>query len=117
MSRKTKAGVIGAITAMAAAVPAVAPAQTFADLLQPIPNAVERLKLADAQDAQLIRTRMQAADHHHHAAAAKKPAADHHHHAAAAKKPAADHHHHAQTSKGAADHHHHAAAAKKPAGT
>jgi hypothetical protein len=53
------------------AVPVVA---TYAELLEPIPNAVERLKLADAEAAarppQLIEVQFDPHHHHHH----------HHHH-------------------------------------
>lgn len=77
---KTKMGVLGAITsialpAAAGAVPtepAVAPAQSYADLLQPIPNAVEKLQVADAQEAaglhggQLIKAQYYHHHHHHH---------------------------------------------------
>ncbi len=81
---KTKLGIVGAIGSLiaaplgasAAAAPqpsAVPPAQSFADLLQPISNPVERLQLADAQEAekaQLIPVQYVAHHHHHH----------HHHH-------------------------------------
>ncbi len=62
MDKKTL-GVVGAIGSLAAlplgagaaqAAPAVAPAQSYADLLQPISNPVERLQLADEQEARLI---------------------------------------------------------------
>jgi hypothetical protein len=52
--------------------PAVPPAASYADLLTPIPNAVERLQLADAQDAaqapdaQLIQAQYRHHHHHHH---------------------------------------------------
>jgi hypothetical protein len=60
-----------AVGAPAAFQPAVAPAHSFAELLDPIPNAVERLKIADAQDAAKPRLiKAQYNDHHHH----------HHHH-------------------------------------
>ena len=58
MDKKTL-GVVGAIGSLAAmplgvgaaqAEPAVPPAQSYADLLQPISNPVERLQLADQQE-------------------------------------------------------------------
>ncbi|HXQ16722.1 MAG TPA: hypothetical protein VN814_19075 [Caulobacteraceae bacterium] len=70
---KTKLGVLGAVSALVAlpvgaqaATPAVAPAQSFAELLQPIPNAVERLNASDAELGGGARL-MDAAyrDHHH----------------------------------------------------
>ena len=79
---KTKLGVVvGAIGSLAAlplgasaAVtqqPAVPPASSFSDLFQPISNPVERLQLADEQEAQQARLiPAQYASHHHH----------HHHH-------------------------------------
>lgn len=58
--------------------PAVPAASSYSELLQPIPNAVERLKIADAEaDAQARLIPVQYGgyqyqnDHHHH---------DHHHH-------------------------------------
>lgn len=79
---KTKLGLMGAISSLvalpmgaSAAVPrepALPPAQSFSDLLQPIPNAVEKLKTSDAQElanargAELIQTRWHH-HHHHHA--------------------------------------------------
>jgi hypothetical protein len=52
--------------------PAVPVATSYAELLQPIPNAVERLKLADAEAARRPArvVPVQYHDHHHH----------HHHH-------------------------------------
>jgi hypothetical protein len=53
---------------------AVPPANSYADLLEPIPNAVERLKAADAEEmarpARLIEAQYHHHNHHHH----------HHHH-------------------------------------
>jgi predicted metallo-beta-lactamase superfamily hydrolase len=78
---KTNFGAIGAIsslvflpaTGVGAATlsgPAAAPARSYADLLEPIPNAVERLRLADAQDAhdgaKLIKAQFYHHHHHHH---------------------------------------------------
>jgi len=83
MNRKT-ATMVGAAAALATtpalggqAVAREAPvpvAMTYADLLKPIPNAVERLQLADAEDQaappRLIPAQYNAHHHHHH----------HHHH-------------------------------------
>lgn len=85
MDRKTGA-MVGAAAALiagpaiadaATSEPAVPVAASYAELLQPIPNATERLKLAEAQDAaqpaRLIEAQYNpgyAAHHHHH----------HHHH-------------------------------------
>ncbi len=93
MDKKTL-GMVGAIGSLAAlplgagaaqAEPAVPPAQSYADLLQPISNPVERLQLADEQEARLIPAQWDRRDyrsddrssyrsddrqHHHH----------HHHH-------------------------------------
>ncbi|HEY1426644.1 MAG TPA: hypothetical protein VGF50_08235 [Caulobacteraceae bacterium] len=61
---------IAGATPAAASQPAVPVAATYADLLSPIPNAVERLKIADMQaqtetaQPQLIQA--QYYDHHHH---------------------------------------------------
>jgi hypothetical protein len=54
---------------------AVPEANSYADLLQPIPNAVERLRAADAEEMARPPRLIQAQYHHHH----------HHHHS---------HHHH-----------------------
>jgi len=110
MDRKTIT-LVGAAAALAAGPalaassaaegPAVPVAASYAELLQPIPNAVERLKLADAEaDAQPARLipAQYAAHHHHH----------HHHHSrrwyqthgyawlggAWVLRPAHHHHHH-----------------------
>ena len=78
MKRRTKILVTAA--AVAAAGPAVAQASTaepavpvaasYSDLLQPIPNAVERLRAADAEAAQrpakLIEAQYWYHHHHHH---------------------------------------------------
>jgi hypothetical protein len=81
MDSKT-ATLIGAAAALTASptlaavdqAPAVPVAASYAELLTPIPNAVERLKLADAearaQPPQLIEAQYRAHHHHHH----------HHHH-------------------------------------
>jgi hypothetical protein len=114
MDRKTAtmigiAGAFAAGPALAAPTPeqpAVPAASSYADLLQPIPNAVERLKIADAQAAaqpKLIEAQYYPNQHHHH---------HHHHHnrrwylrngyswygGAWVLRPRAHHHHH---------HHHH----------
>jgi hypothetical protein len=81
MDSKT-ATLIGAAAALTASptlaavdhAPAVPVAASYAELLTPIPNAVERLRLADAeaqaQPPQLIEAQYRAHHHHHH----------HHHH-------------------------------------
>ena len=64
---------IAGATPQAAPGPAVPVAATYAELLNPIPNASERLRIADAQDdasPQLIEAQYVAHHHHHH----------HHHH-------------------------------------
>ncbi len=84
--RRTTATMMGAAAALATGpamasaattdAPAVPVASSYAELLQPIPNAVERLKLADAEEAarpaRLIEAQYVpgAVAHHHH----------HHHH-------------------------------------
>jgi len=91
--------VLAAATAQASAVPVAA---SYAELLTPIPNAVERLRQADAeaqaQPPQLIEAQYMAHHHHHH----------HHHHSrrwylrngyvwyngAWALRPRPHHHHH-----------------------
>jgi len=72
MDKTAKLGLLGAISSLVALPisaiaaqdePAVAPAQTFSDLLQPIDNPVQKLKVSDAQalarsrGAELIQTR------------------------------------------------------------
>jgi hypothetical protein len=94
---------IPALAAPAAYTPAVPVAASYAELLTPIPNAVERLKLSDAerdaQAPQLIEAQYFARRHHHH---------HHHHHnrrwyrshgyywtnGAWALRPRHHHHHH-----------------------
>jgi hypothetical protein len=76
MDRRKVAMAAGAAAALvsspmaAAAAPAQAlalpPAASYADLLQPIPNAVERLRLADLQDEAAAPQLIQVAHHHHH---------------------------------------------------
>jgi hypothetical protein len=73
---KTKLGMLGAVSALAAlpmgaqaaaTQPAVAPAQSFSELLQPIPNAVERLDASNrelAGGAFLLPAQFN--NHHHH---------------------------------------------------
>jgi hypothetical protein len=94
---RTKLGVVAAIATLA--VPAVAPAQTFAELLEPIPNAAQRLQLAPRDDAAplLIEARYVSHHHHHHA-----PPRHHHHHA----RPVGHHHHYVAPVR---HHHHHVA--------
>ena len=83
---KTLAGVIGAVSALAISAPshaaslgpqdvdAALSAASYADLLQPIPNAPELLKIADAKNPDEDRFDPNAVEtvqyHHHH----------HHHH-------------------------------------
>lgn len=115
MDRKTSA-LIGAAAAFATGPALAAPvadgpatpvASSYADLLTQIPNAVERLRISDAQSdapAQLIKAQYVAPAHHHH---------HHHHHhnrawymahgyywhgGAWVIRPVRHHHHH---------HHHH----------
>ena len=94
------AAAISALVALPAAAaepssaPAVPQAQSYAELLDPIPNAAERLRLADAQEeprARLIEAQYYPAptDHHHH---------HHHHHWRRHHWRRTHHHHH---------HHHH----------
>jgi hypothetical protein len=123
MEHKT-ATMIGAVAALATApaiaaapagpaitmeAPAIPAAQSYAELLEPIPNAVERLKRAEAESAARRLTKVQLTidigphHHHHH---------HHHHHSRAwylahgyfwsggawILRPVHHHHHH---------HHHH----------
>jgi hypothetical protein len=89
---KTKLGLTAAVSALLAlpgaafaapdaqAESATPPAQSYADLFQPIPNAVEKLRLSDMQEAQRAQSQPRlilAQNHHHH---------HHHHHQ--------QHHHH-----------------------
>lgn len=87
---KSRIGLVGAISSLVAlplgasaaapTAPAIPPAQSYADLFQPISNPVERLQLADAQEAaqaRLIPAQYQQYDRYHH---------HHHHH----------HHHHSR---------------------
>ena len=114
MKRQT-ATIMGAAAALATApalsaspaaaeTPATPVAASYAELLEPIPNAVERLKLADAEaaaaPARLIEAQYAPQPHHHH---------HHHHHhnrqwyaqhgyfwngVAWVLRPAHHHHHH-----------------------
>jgi hypothetical protein len=97
MDKTLSLGVAAAISALvalpAAAEPAAAPAvpqaQSYSELLEPIPNAVERLRLADAQEApraRLIEAQYYPApaDHHHHHHHWRRHRRHYHHH----------HHHH-----------------------
>lgn len=79
---KTRLGLMGAISSLVAlpvsagaAAPqdaVVPPAQSFSELLQPIPNAAEKLKVSDAQElahargVQLIQAQWHHHHHHHH---------------------------------------------------
>jgi hypothetical protein len=80
MKNKLLGGVsaVAAVTSLAGAAPASAAvepvrmqAQSFAELLEPIPNATEQLKIADARDAAAEPRLIEAQygyqnDHHHH---------------------------------------------------
>lgn len=113
MTTKT-AGVLGAVTLLAGAGAAQAmPAEpdlarvmspvSYAELLQPIPNAAELLSASDAQAAQLPLARegegavqdVQFYYHHHH---------HHHHHF---RGPFFHHHHHGYYRRFYHHHHHH----------
>ena len=115
---KTRLGAAAAISALialpaagaaAAPQPAVARAQSFAELLDPIPNAGERLKQADAEESaatpRLIPAQYSVHHHHHHAHAYVAPSRHHHHHYYYRRwrRPQRHHHHHQQPY----DHHHH----------
>ena len=79
MDRKI-ATIVGAAAALMAApavaqatpaeAPAVPVAASYAELLEPVPNAVQQLKLADAQEAHLQQVQFSVqfgnAHHHHH---------------------------------------------------
>jgi hypothetical protein len=92
MNRKTvilmgAAAALSAGPALAAPVePAVPAAATYSDLLQPIPNAAERLKIADMQEDQatpaprLIEAQYYAHHHHHHHRRRYRRQHHHHHH-------------------------------------
>ncbi|MHB2208753.1 hypothetical protein [Methylobacterium sp. CM6257] len=115
---KTVAGLLGAVTLLAAADPAQAamPAPTglnaamqvesYADLLKPIPNAVALLKESDAAEAQAgllpnateeEATVQQAQYYYHH----------HHHHHHRFYRPFYHHHHHHHHRFFRRFHHHH----------
>jgi hypothetical protein len=86
MERKTSLLVGAAAAAIAAgpalaAEPAVPPATSYAELLQPIPNAVERLKAADAQaDSQARPAGLIDVQYHHHHNNYNNGYNNHHHH-------------------------------------
>lgn len=67
-------GLVGAPASAAVDQPVRMQADSFAELLQPIPNATEQLRIADMQAARdapkLVQVQYQAHHHHHH----------HHHH-------------------------------------
>jgi hypothetical protein len=105
---KKIAGLLGAVAALgtlstvqAAPVPAgttdVLQANSYADLLQPIPNAAATLKVVDENaPAASSETRMQVAQMHHH---------HHHHRTIVIRRP--HHHHHHRTIVIRRHHHHH----------
>jgi len=76
----------GGANATAPTQSAVPQAQSFAELLDPVPNASERLRLADAQEAapRLILAQYVNPQHHHHHRRWRRRRIHHHHH----------HHHH-----------------------
>ena len=59
-------------------------AQSYAELLQPIPNATEQLKIADMQAApaepRLIEAQYTNSHHHHHYRRHRRTQHHHHHH-------------------------------------
>jgi hypothetical protein len=63
-------GLVGGSASAAVDQPVRMQADSFAELLQPIPNASEQLRIADMQDAReaprLIKAQYQAHHHHHH---------------------------------------------------
>jgi len=83
---KMLAGLVGAVTAAAAAGPAHAAgpamqAKSYADLLKPVPNAVEVLRALDAQAApEATVQEVQYYHHHHHHHYHRRYYHHHHHH-------------------------------------
>jgi regulator of sirC expression with transglutaminase-like and TPR domain len=79
------AGLTGAGASAQATERPVPPAASYADLLEPIPNAVERLQQANLQEAQAPRL-IEAQygygyhHHHHHYRHWRRPYHRHHHH-------------------------------------
>jgi hypothetical protein len=59
-------GAVGVVAALSAGAQASAAPASYADLLQPIPNASEALKVSDANLTQADQFRLYKADHHHH---------------------------------------------------
>lgn len=113
---KTVAGLIGAISGLAAldgaqAAPIAAPnvtglepARSYAELLEPIPNAVAVLRAAEAAEAARLDEKAPTAQlvgyHHHHHHHHRWYHHHHHHHRVIVIRPRHHHHHH---------HHHHRA--------
>ena len=94
---KRIAGLLGAaaaVTALSGVQANAAPAQaaSYADLLQPVPNAVSALQADDERRAAEPEARVQLAQYHHH----------HHHHWRRT------HHHHHHWRRHYHHHHHHA---------
>lgn len=103
---KRIAGLLGAAAALTAVTAAqaasaptseLAPATSYRDLLDPIPNAVPTLKAEDARRAdrsasEIAQISVQVGHHHHHHHVVVVPHHHHHHHVVVV------HHHH---------HHHH----------
>ena len=94
---KTKRGAAAALTALMAlpagaavahaapnATQAVPPAASYAELLEPIPNATERLRLSNEEAAtdqpKLILAQYAAPHHHHHWRRWRRRHYHHHHH-------------------------------------
>ena len=109
MDRKI-ATMVGAAAALAtgpalAARPAVPVAASYAELLEPIPNAAERLQIADAEDAaqpaRLIEAQWAYHHHHHHHHHLRRWYMQHGYYWSGGRwvlRPVRHHHHH---------HHHH----------
>ena len=96
---KKIAGILGAAvaaTAMTGATPSLA-ANSFAELLEPVPNAVAALKADDARVAEQSDGRFQVAQWHHH----------HHHHHHRYWRRHHHHHHHRFWRRHHHHHHHH----------
>jgi hypothetical protein len=86
---KMLAGLVGAVTVAAVGAPghadAAMQASSYADLLKPIPNAVEVLKALDAEaQPEAMVQEVQYYHHHHH----------HHHHRYYRRRYYHHHHHH-----------------------
>jgi hypothetical protein len=81
MSKKNTLGMAAAAAGALIAAPQVSAAASFAELLDPIPNAAERLAQADADaPPQLIQAQYGREYHHHHHRVYIPPRHHHHHH-------------------------------------